>query len=281
MKKMFFWIVCFSSTVFSVDAGKVSANIFAMLSGALFGEVFNYTNKGAFEYKPVTLSSPKKAYAEQVYDKIFSETASASILEALYREIFVDFWNKNNVDSNLCSGHDSLFREMLFFTLGWRKSLAKVRAGSDVILNVEENPLKREKSTLHVIALFIGMLRCFVDNKIKDLVKKNISSAPGLTDKPQFAGIFSEMLKIGFNEFLVLPGYYSLIGLLTLSFSQINKEKNKVYRAMLTGMEQKSVTGFYSDIEDTSLFKVSEAGFTLAKTTSTFLKVIELFRGLI
>ena len=86
------------------------------------------------------------------------------------------------------------------------------------------------------------------------------------------------MLKIGLNEIIVLPVYYSLIGLLTLSFSQLTKEKNKVFRAMVSGLEKKSVANFYSNLEDANLFLVSEAGFTAAKSTSTFLKVIKLFR---
>lgn len=280
MKKiLYFFVLFFNASVLPVEAKKLLPNFFAMICGAFLGELNTYTNKGILKYPEVTLTSKKKSYSEQVYSKIFQEIASAVILEKIYQEVFVDFWNKQTTELLLTSDHDSLFREILFFVLGWRKSVLKIKTGAEIIFETKEN--SKEGSHLYITALLIGITKFFVDDKIKNFIKERMGVSSVMINRPQFFSIFSEILKIGLNELVVLPAYYSFIGLLTLSCSQLAKEKNKVFRAMVSGLEKKSVTNFYSNLENTNLFLVSEAGFTGAKSTSTFLKVIKLFRNLI
>ncbi len=277
MKKILcFFVLFFNASVFPVESKKLLPNFFAMICGAFLGELNTYANKGALKYPEVTLTSKKKSYSEQVYSKIFQEIASVAIIEKLYQEVFVDFWKKHTSELVLTSDHDSLFREILVFVLGWRKSVLKIKTGTEIIFENKEN--SKEGSHLYIAALLIGITKFLVDDKIKNFIKERIGSFSAMINRPQFFSIFSEMLKIGLNEIIVLPVYYSLIGLLTLSFSQLTKEKNKVFRAMVSGLEKKSVANFYSNLEDANLFLVSEAGFTAAKSTSTFLKVIKLFR---
>lgn len=279
-KKLYFFVLFFNVSMFPVESKKLIPNFFAMICGAFLGELNTYTNKGILKYPEVALTSKKKSYSEQVYSKIFQEAVSVAILERLYQEVFVDFFNKQSTEFAVTSDHDSLFREILFFTLGWRKSLLKIKTGAKIIFD-SKNSLGKEESRLYVAALLVGITKFFVDDKIKNLVKEKIGSSSIMINRPQFFSIFSEMLKIGLNEIFVLPAYYSFIGLLTLACSQLTKEKNKVFRAMASGLEKKSVADFYSNLEDTNLFLVSEAGFTGAKSTSTFIKVIKLFKNLI
>jgi hypothetical protein len=280
LKKILYFFVLFCNvSILTIESKKLLPNFFAVVCGAFLGELHTYTNKGILKYPEVTLTSKKKSYSEQVYSKIFQEIASAIILEKLYQEVFADFWNKQTTEFALTSDHDSLFREILFFVLGWRKSVLKIKTGAQIIFETKEN--SKEGSHLYVTALLIGITKFLVDDKIKNFIKERIGVSPTMMNRPQFFSIFSEILKIGLNELIVLPTYYSFIGLLTLSCSQLAKEKNKVFRAMVSGLEKKSVTNFYSNLEDANLFLVSEAGFTAAKSTSTFLKVIKLFRNLI
>jgi hypothetical protein len=277
----FFYLLSLTSLTFSVEAKKLSPNIVSIFSGIVLGEAYSFLNKGLFSYPEVTLSSKKKSYSSQVYDKIFQEGPVGVILDGLYKEIFVDFCNKRSGSDCFSLDHHALFKEILFLVMGWRKSFLKIKTGVNIVFEKKNNFLYKEEADLYATAFLVGISKFFVDEKLKNFIKDRLNHFSFMKEKPSFVSICNEMLRIGLTEIFILPGYYTCIGLLTLSCSHIAKEKNKVVRGLIEGLEKKSVADFYSNVEETDLFLVSEAGYTGSKVTSSLYKIFSLCKKLI
>ena len=275
MKK---WVYYFSLAIVSVLPNgnvNISQKIFPAVCAVLLGEIYNYTNKGKFCYPELTHSADKKYYTEQVYNKIFQNIPSAQIIEELYKEIFVSLWKKSYPLKELPTLHSSLFREVLFFMMTWRKSFFKLKSGINILATREEDIKSREKYSLLLLSLSIGISKALIEEKIKDKIKENLKKREFLLNRPQLNILFSEMIKIGVSELLITPIYYSIIALLTISCSKIKEQRSKVFGAVFAG--KNSVDSFYKKLEETDLFILSEAGNVATRWAFSFEKIINLF----